>query len=235
MRAISIKQPYASQIAAGTKRKEFRTWKVATGPIVIVSSSTPGDGYGGEPLGVTMCTADITKITEDDDGGFAWHLANVRRLVPVATRGYAAIYKVPDENIVYEGVAGKPPAKQKSPPARPAKPSAESSMRPKRQGRYTFEEHKSGKSIRGKSESEAADAYWTAHQIAHERGAAIAVLCDGCHTKTLEPDWPEATRDELLAMLTGVSRPTTSDVQEPEVSAKALAEAFARAMGLLRV
>ena len=100
MRAISIKQPYASQIAAGKKRVEYRTWKCPTGPILIVASSTPTDGYAGEPLGVAICTAEITEIV-GEPGNYRWHLGNVRRVRPAKLRGYASIYQVDDELIVH--------------------------------------------------------------------------------------------------------------------------------------
>jgi hypothetical protein len=100
MRAISIKQPYASQIAVGNKRVEYRTWKCPPGPILIVASSTPADGYAGEPLGVTICTAEITKVL-GAPGNYRWHLGNVRRVLPVKVRGYASIYQVDDGLIAH--------------------------------------------------------------------------------------------------------------------------------------
>lgn len=42
MKALSIKQPYASAIADGTKTREYRTWQIAyRGPLAIVASKSP--------------------------------------------------------------------------------------------------------------------------------------------------------------------------------------------------
>lgn len=214
MRAISIKQPWANQIAQGTKRVEYRTWKVATGPILIVASSTPGPGYAGEPRGVAVCTAEILRVT-GEHGDYVWHLANVRPVEPEPVKGHAAIYKVDDARIRHVGPAVVPVAPKSAVKRKP---------RSKR-GRYTFEEHESGAVIRGASEREAHDAYWRAYQLANVRGVPVAVLIDGCHTKIVEPG-PTMDRAAFIAQIVGL--PLNWEPTAPTVTAGDLARTMAR-------
>lgn len=72
MKAISIKQPWASLVAAGHKTVECRTWKTAyRGPLLICSSKGDfeiNDGLvspGGMALGVVELI-DISPMTKAD-------------------------------------------------------------------------------------------------------------------------------------------------------------------------
>ena len=94
MKAISIKQPWASLVAAGYKTVECRTWKTAyRGQLLICSSKGDfeiNDGLvspGGMALGVVelidispMTKADLEKSFLPEDWypealkGYAWHV-----------------------------------------------------------------------------------------------------------------------------------------------------------------
>jgi hypothetical protein len=107
MLALSVKQPWAELIASGKKKKEFRTWSRACfGELLIVASKSvnaediadEGLDVGSLVFGRAVCVVDFYKVT-GDDGDYAWHLRNPRRVEPVEVRGSASLYHVPDERI----------------------------------------------------------------------------------------------------------------------------------------
>lgn len=103
MIALSIKQPYAEQIARGDKVHEFRSWPTKhRGPLLVVASrATDAPGYAGEPRGVAVCVVEVTRCFARGDRAYAWALANPRRVSPIAVKGSAAFYHVDDARIVY--------------------------------------------------------------------------------------------------------------------------------------
>ena len=107
MRALSAKQPYAELIARGMKTKEYRTWtRDFRGDLLIVASKSPSERglveYDGDPsalvYGAAVCVVDFWNVT-GVEGDYSWHLRNPRRVEPVAIKGYASVYHVPDEKI----------------------------------------------------------------------------------------------------------------------------------------
>jgi predicted RNA-binding Zn-ribbon protein involved in translation (DUF1610 family) len=107
MRALSVKQPWAELIARGKKKKEFRTWsRSCFGDLLIVASkAVDADAIEDEGLdmaarvfGRAVCVVDFYKVT-GDEGDYAWHLRNPRRVEPIEVRGSASLYHVPDERI----------------------------------------------------------------------------------------------------------------------------------------
>ncbi|MFA6927000.1 MAG: ASCH domain-containing protein [Bacteroidales bacterium] len=101
MKALSVRQPWASLIAIGRKTIEVRTWRTNyRGPLVICASKRPL--LPGRPTGVAVCTVtlvDCRPITHGDASAaccdvdpsreFAWVLADTRPLdflVPVSGR-----------------------------------------------------------------------------------------------------------------------------------------------------
>lgn len=117
MYALSVKQPWASQIASGRKRAEFRSWMTRhRGPLLICASASPK--IGDLPAGVAVCVVDLVDVT-GEPGSYAWQIRNPRRVDPIAVRGSAALYKVPDDRIV---VVGGVVAAERAPSAeRPAR------------------------------------------------------------------------------------------------------------------
>ena len=110
MRALSVKQPWAELIARGTKKVEFRTWKVDfRGELLIVASKgrqnetceENGIDPDAVPYGKAVCVVDLVDVVESGEapGEYDWKLENPRRVEPVEIRGYAAIYNVAEEHI----------------------------------------------------------------------------------------------------------------------------------------
>lgn len=75
MKALSVKQPWASLIAGGHKTIEWRSWRTNyRGPLLICAGKTPDDIYyemneGAEkafPLGVAVATVDLVDVRPFD-------------------------------------------------------------------------------------------------------------------------------------------------------------------------
>lgn len=104
MKAISIRQPYASQIANGQKTIEVRSWPTRhRGDILICASASPKI----EPHGVALCIAnliDCRPMTQADEksalsklppeGAWAWVLADIRLIESFPVRGRLGIYEL---------------------------------------------------------------------------------------------------------------------------------------------
>lgn len=121
MKALSVKQPWASLIATGQKTIELRSWPTTyRGPLVIVASASP-DGealarfrLGHVPCGVTVAVVDVVDVrpahASDEASAldvpaprdFAWCLSNPRPLPLARIRGRLGLYEVDD------AVAGSP-------------------------------------------------------------------------------------------------------------------------------
>lgn len=76
MKAITIKQPFASLIAAGLKEYEFRTWKTSYRGKVLIHAGKASDTkaikkficYGlDDPRGLIIAKADLTDCIWVDD------------------------------------------------------------------------------------------------------------------------------------------------------------------------
>lgn len=113
MRALSVRQPWAELLAAGKKKVEYRTWKVAfRGDLLIVASASRHDDAcedeGLDPAalayGAAVCVVELWKVT-GADGDYAWHVRNPRRVEPVRVKGYASIYRVDDALVRLEASA----------------------------------------------------------------------------------------------------------------------------------
>lgn len=116
MKALSVKQPWASLIATGHKTIETRTWKTNyRGPILICSSlqrdkvatawwSVTYPSLSTSPVGVCMCTAELVDcrpmVDEDQQvamcgmAPYAWVLANVKVVEPKPIKGKLGLYEV---------------------------------------------------------------------------------------------------------------------------------------------
>ena len=101
MKAISIKNPYATQILRGTKTIEYRTWKTEyRGDLLICSSANPQ--VPGMLSGSALCVVNLSKIT-GVDGDYEWHLTNVRKIKPFPVKGKLNLYEVDDSLIHFPG------------------------------------------------------------------------------------------------------------------------------------
>ena len=101
MKAISIKNPYATQILRGTKTIEYRTWKTDhRGDLLICSSANPQ--VPGMLSGSALCVVNLSKIT-GVDGDYEWHLTDVRKVKPFLVKGKLNLYEVDDSLIHFPG------------------------------------------------------------------------------------------------------------------------------------
>ena len=116
MKALSVKQPWASCIIDGGKTVECRTWKTSyRGPLLICSSKGDIDfpeengliAPGGMALGVVELV-DIARMTPADHAhadlpeawhadalkGYAWHLKLLYPIKPVPVKGKLNLFTV---------------------------------------------------------------------------------------------------------------------------------------------
>lgn len=114
MKAISIKQPWASFIVMGKKTIETRTWKTNyRGDLLIVSSKTMDKNYPypnflslGFPLGQALAIVkliDCRPMRKEDEefamcscelGRYAWILSDIRKIKPFPVKGQLGLYEV---------------------------------------------------------------------------------------------------------------------------------------------
>jgi len=106
VKALSIKQPWASMIARGEKTIETRTWRTKyRGPLLIVSSKKPV--IKGLPAGMAIAVVDLVDcrpMTPGADeeaarcdvypGAHAWVLKNRRHINPFSVRGQMGLYEI---------------------------------------------------------------------------------------------------------------------------------------------
>jgi ASCH domain len=104
MKALSVREPWASLIASGKKTIETRSWRTNyRGEILICGSARPE----GPSAGMAVCTARIVAccpMTEQDErhaccdiyrGAWSWFLADIRPLKrPFGVKGRLGFYDV---------------------------------------------------------------------------------------------------------------------------------------------
>ena len=110
MKALTIRQPWASLIAQGDKTIEVRSWPTKyRGPLLITASAKPA-GHG--PTGCTICLVDLIDcrpMTNADlpaacldyyyDGDFAWLLTAPRPVENLPIKGKLSIWSPPEETL----------------------------------------------------------------------------------------------------------------------------------------
>lgn len=111
MKAVSIKQPWASLIAAGIKTLEIRAWPTDhRGPLLIVSSRRPV--IEGHRHGAALCVVnviDCRRMTRQDPpfacirdfyaDHYAWVLGGVKAIETFNVMGQLRLFEVPDKLI----------------------------------------------------------------------------------------------------------------------------------------
>lgn len=112
MKALSVRNPYATMIMSDQKPYEFRTWHTDyRGDLLICSSAIPKviNTISGHALCVVRLN-DVEEITsknyknfglsEKPDGKmYAWQLTNVRVVKPFAVKGKLNFFEVDDSLI----------------------------------------------------------------------------------------------------------------------------------------
>lgn len=93
VKALSVQQPYASQIATGEKWVEWRGRRTShRGALLICASKAPK--VGDLPLGVALAIVEVVDCLPADDQ-WGWCLDNLRRVVrPFEVTGRLGLYKV---------------------------------------------------------------------------------------------------------------------------------------------
>mgnify|MGYP001598287829 CR=1 FL=1 len=104
MKALSVRQPWASLIASGKKTIELRRWKTSyRGPLLICASAHK---QGTGPKGVAVAMVDLIDIrpaTPTDaiaaccdpvNGEFAWVLKNAHPIMPFPVQGKLSVFSV---------------------------------------------------------------------------------------------------------------------------------------------
>lgn len=116
MKALSVRQPWASLIASGRKSLELRSWSTKyRGPVLILAGSSIWRGSEHPitgPRGVALCIVDLIDVravtSADTDAAciappdgfdFAWVLANPREVRQVPVKGKLGLYS-PDEALL---------------------------------------------------------------------------------------------------------------------------------------
>src|SRR4051794_39991044 len=111
MKAVSIKQPWASLIATGIKTLELRAWPIEhRGPLLICSSRRPF--IEGHRHGEALCVVNVVDcrwMTHDDvpfacvrefyPDHYAWVLRDVRRVEPFSVVGQLRLFDIRDDLI----------------------------------------------------------------------------------------------------------------------------------------
>ena len=107
MKCLSVKQPYASQIASGVKSIELRTWAPRyRGPLVICSSVVRDRRFRDLPSGVCLCVVELLSCRDavpsdsaaacfdldPDDDFFAWVFGPPLLIPSVAVTGKLGLF-----------------------------------------------------------------------------------------------------------------------------------------------
>ena len=127
LKALSIRQPWASLIASGRKTLEVRTWRTSyRGPMVICASTAPDVRAinwfekPDEPRGCTICLVDLIDVRRgtpedeidalcDPSGYFVWVLKRPRRLEQVPVKGRLSVWEIDKRLVrVVRGARTKP-------------------------------------------------------------------------------------------------------------------------------
>lgn len=112
MKAISVREPYASLIMDGKKTIETRTWTTNyRGKLLICASKYPRTKNSGKAL----CVVDLVKIRpmiQKDElmarceiypNAQSWIILNRKRIKPFPVKGQLGLFEVPDSRIEYVG------------------------------------------------------------------------------------------------------------------------------------
>jgi len=104
IKALSVRQPWASLIAEGTKTIELRTWRTSyRGPLLICASKYK---KSRGPKGVAVAIVDLVDVrlaTSDDTVAacctpllqhYAWILSNSQITPPIPITGRLSIFDV---------------------------------------------------------------------------------------------------------------------------------------------
>ncbi len=107
MKAISIKEPWASLINSGKKTIETRAWKTKyRGTLLLCCSKEPVGNLSG--LAFVICDLVEIRLMKIEDeylagcamypGAYSWVLKNVKPITPFAVKGQLGLFEVEYKN-----------------------------------------------------------------------------------------------------------------------------------------
>lgn len=110
MKALSVKEPWASRIVFGPKTIELRTWQTSyRGQVLICASAKPEGPTSGMALG-TVNLVECRPATDADEkdamcpiaiGDFAWILSEKKVLgTPFGVKGQLGLFELSIEDVV---------------------------------------------------------------------------------------------------------------------------------------
>jgi hypothetical protein len=105
IKALVVRQPFASMIAGGRKRIEWRSWRThyRGGLLIVAAKRRPraadlpaGMTANDLPLGVALCVTRLTDCIWNDKWQlWEWHLADIRPLKrPFPVQGRLGLFPV---------------------------------------------------------------------------------------------------------------------------------------------
>ena len=107
IKALSVRQPYASMIENGDKTIETRTWRTAyRGPLLICACAAPCPEEPDLPTGVALCIVDLLEIRKMtslderaafvpfDENLYAWEIVNARPVERIFVRGMPGLFDI---------------------------------------------------------------------------------------------------------------------------------------------
>ncbi len=103
MKAICIKEPYASLIRSGKKTIETRTWNTKIrGPILLCASKKPKSEISGNAFATAILIEtrpmryyDIIKACcAFNPGSYSWMLDNIKPIDPFPVKGQLSFFEV---------------------------------------------------------------------------------------------------------------------------------------------
>lgn len=95
LRALTIRQPYASDILGGLKTVEYRDWSTHyRGDFLVTVAQKREWGHAG-PYACTLCVVRLTDVRRGRHG-YEWLLAEPRAVENVPVKGALKLWKVTD-------------------------------------------------------------------------------------------------------------------------------------------
>lgn len=103
MKALVIRQPYASQIMVGSKKIEYRSWHPGSvTDFLVVSSAKSQQGVFDLllPKRTALATAHIDRVVREEDG-YAWHLTVTSWVQPFLVKGKLGWLTI-DDSLIHQ-------------------------------------------------------------------------------------------------------------------------------------
>jgi len=103
IKALSVKEPWASRIAYGGKTVETRTWRTSyRGPLLICASAAPASTVSGKAVALTTLADCRLMVPADEETAqsnwyedlYAWVLTDVTAVQPFGVKGRQGLYAV---------------------------------------------------------------------------------------------------------------------------------------------